>query len=66
MAGFCGLVMVAAGSVFIWGDLADRRAQFGQTSWLEFDAPVLLAILAVNCGVLFSIFLVIARRVGRR
>lgn len=64
-AGFCGLVIVAAGSAFIWGDLADRRAQFGHTAWLEFEGPVLLAMLAVNCCVLVTIFLIIAKRAGR-
>lgn len=65
MVGFCGIAMVVVGSAYVLGDLADRTAQFGPVAWLEFDGPILLAMLVVNAGVLATIILVVLRRARR-
>ena len=58
--------MVVAGSAYVLGDLAGRTAQLGPAAWVEFDGPILLAMLVVNAGVLTTITLVVLRRARRR
>ena len=69
LAGFCGIAMVAVGSTYVLahlGDLADETLWLYPAGWLEFDGPILLAMLAVNAGVLAMITLVILRQVRYR
>lgn len=47
-------------------DLAGRMAQFGSDARLEFDGPILLAMLVVNAGILATIILVVLRQARRR
>ena len=66
--GFCGIAIIATGSMFVLTELVERRMWLGPTAWLEFDGPALLAMLVVTLATLATIILVIVRRarLGRK
>lgn len=68
VAGFCGMILLAAGSALILGEILYMARQSGASSLTEFDGPALLVLFAVTASVLGVVILVTARRMirGRR
>ena len=62
VVGFCGIVLLVVGSLYLAGDLLNRTTQFGPSAWLEFDGPIITAMLVINIGVVATIIVVIAKR----
>lgn len=65
MAGFCGIVLLIVGSIYLAGDLLYKSIQFGPTAWLEFDGPIILAILVANTSIVVTIIIAIIRKMFR-
>ena len=66
IGGFCGIVLVAVGSIHVMGEMLNRAGQFGPTAWLEFYGPVPLILWMINAGVLVTIILLTAQKMARR
>ena len=65
VAGFCGMLLLAAGSLLILGEILYRVRQFGTSALAEFDGPALLALFAATTVTLAVITLVMVRRMIR-
>ena len=52
VAGFCGVILLAAGSALILGEILYKARQSGASSLTEFDGLALLVLFAVTTSVL--------------
>lgn len=59
------MILLAAGSALILGEIFYRARQFGASSLTEFDGPALLVLFAVTTSVLAVVILVVVRRMTR-
>ena len=65
VAGFCGVLLLAAGLVLVLGEILSRTRQFGISALAEFDGPALLVLFAATTGTLAVIIPVTVRRMIR-